>query len=62
MTYIHNVGKKWQNDLTIISKPHANSHTMKKTYAKFQNDRYKTVRGVAPEEIPIVCILRVKND
>ena len=36
-----------KNDLTIISKPHAHFHTMKKTYAKFQNDRYKTVKGVA---------------
>ena len=39
--------KVTKNDLTIISKPHAHPHTMKKTYAKFQNDRYKTVRGVA---------------
>ena len=39
--------KKNKNDLTIISKPHAHSQTMKKTYAKFQNDRYKTLRGVA---------------
>ena len=36
-----------KNDLTIISKPHAHPHTMKKAYAKFQNNRYKTVRGVA---------------
>ena len=35
-----------KNDLTIISKPYAHPHTMKKTYAKFQNDRYKTARGV----------------
>ena len=33
--------------LTIIPKPHAHPHTMKKTYAKFQNNRYKTVREVA---------------
>ena len=38
---------KSDNDLTIISKPYAHPHTMKKTYAKFQNNRYKTVRGVA---------------
>ena len=36
-----------KNDLKIISKPHAYSYTMTKTYAQFQNDRYKTVRGVA---------------
>ena len=33
--------------ITCITKPHAHPHTMKKTHAKFQNDRYKTVRGVA---------------
>ena len=37
---------KW-NNLTIISKPHAHPHTMKKTPAKFQKDGYKTVIGVA---------------
>ena len=36
-----------KNHLTIISKPHAHSNTLKKTHAKFQNDGYKTVRGVA---------------
>ena len=45
-------GEKWlkfmtKNNLIIISKPRAHLHTMKKTHAKFQNDRYKTVRGVA---------------
>ena len=38
-------GKSGKNNLTIISKPHAYPHTMKKTCAKFQQD-YKT-RGVA---------------
>ena len=47
MTKFHNVEKVTKNNLTIISKPHAHPHTMKKTHAKFQNDRYKTVRGVA---------------
>ena len=52
-----------KDDLIIISKPHAHPHTMKKTYAKFQNDRYKTVRGVArAQEVPIVYILRVRNE
>ena len=36
-----------KNNLTITSKPHGHPHTMQKTYAKFQNDRYKPVRGVA---------------
>ena len=35
-----------QNNFTVISKPHAHSHTMKKAHAKFHNNRYKTVRGV----------------
>ena len=39
--------KRKKIDLTIISKSHAHSDTMKKTYAKFQINRYKTVRGVA---------------
>ena len=38
---------KKKKDLTILSKPHAHPHTMKKTCANFQNDPYKTVRGVA---------------
>ena len=41
-------GKKWKkNDLTIISKPHEHPHTMKKRLAKFHNNQYKAVRGVA---------------
>ena len=46
--------KKWQkNNLAIISKPHAHPHTMTKTHAKFQKDRYKTVRGVALTRYPL---------
>ena len=44
---VHNVEKSEKNYLTIISKPHAHHHTMKNSYEKFQNDRYKTVREVA---------------
>ena len=40
-------GKSDKNNQTIISKPYAHSHTMKKLLAKFHNNRYKTVRGVA---------------
>ena len=36
-----------KNNLTITSKPHAHPHTMKKMHAKFHDNRYKTVRGVA---------------
>ena len=47
MTQVYNVEKVTKNVLTIIPKPHAHPHTMKKTQAKFQNNRYKTVREVA---------------
>ena len=50
-------GKSDKNVLTIIPKPHTHPHTMKKTHAKFQNNQYKTVRGVAPT----VYILRWKT-
>ena len=40
-------GKSKKHDLTIITKPHAHPHTIKKTHAMFQNDRHKAVRGVA---------------
>ena len=36
-----------KHDIIIIFKSHAHPHTMKKTYAKFQNDRYKIARGAA---------------
>ena len=39
--------KVTKNNLAIISKTYSHLHTMKKTHGKFQNDRYKTVRGVA---------------
>ena len=41
--------KKWEkNNQRIISKTHAHLHSLKKTSEKFQNNRWKTVRGVAP--------------
>ena len=36
-----------KNNLTITSKPHVHPQTMKKMHAKFHNNQYKTVRGVA---------------
>ena len=47
ITKFHNVKKVTKNVQTIILKSHAHLHTMKKTHAKFQNNQYKTVRGVA---------------
>ena len=52
---LYNQGEKWLSwhcrkvtkiDPTIMSNPHAHPHTMRKTHAKFQNNWYKTVRGV----------------
>ena len=43
---VNKAEKVTKNNLTIISKSHAHPQTMKKTPAKFQKDRYKTVRGV----------------
>ena len=37
---VHNVEKSETIDLTIISKPHAHPHTMKKRQAKFHNNWY----------------------
>ena len=34
------------NKLTIILKPHAHLHTIKKTQVQFKKDWYETVRGV----------------
>ena len=36
---VHKVEKVIKNNPTIISKPHAHPHTMKKTSAKFQKDQ-----------------------
>ena len=36
---VHKVEKVTKNNLSIISKPHAHPHTMRKTSAKFQKDR-----------------------
>ena len=44
---VHNVEKSYKNYLTVIYKPYAHPHIMKKTPAKFQNGRYETVRRVA---------------
>ena len=41
------------NNSTIMSNPHAHPHTMRKTHAKFQNNWYKTVRGVALTRYPL---------
>ena len=44
---VHNVEKVTKFDPTIMSNPYAHPHTMRKTHAKFENNWYKTVRGVA---------------
>ena len=54
--------KVTKNVLTIIPKSPARPHTMKKTYAKFQNNQYKTVRGVALKRGTHWIYIEVKND
>ena len=43
----HNAEKVTKIDPTTMSNPHAHPHTIRKTHAKFENNWYKTVRGVA---------------
>ena len=59
---VHNVEKFEKKKLTIISKPHAHPHTMKKTYAKFQSIGTKLKEEFRSQEVPIVYKLRVNND
>ena len=59
---VHNVEKSENNYLTITSKPHAHPHTMKKTRAKFHNNRYKTVRGVALTRGTNCLYIKGEND
>ena len=54
--------KVTKNNLTIISKSHAHLHTMKKTQAKFQTDRLKTVRGVALTRHPASMLTERRTD
>ena len=56
-----NCGKSDKNDLRIISKPHAYLQTMYKTPVKFQNNRYKTVGGVAHTRYPLSIHFDSKN-
>ena len=64
-------GEKWLSsqcrkgneiDPTIIPKPHAHSHIMKKTHVMFQNDRYKIVEGVALTRDAHYLYIEGKND
>ena len=50
---VNNVEKVTKNNLTITFEAHAHLHTMTKTHAKFQKDRYKTIRGVALTRHPV---------
>ena len=57
-----NEEKATKNVLTIIPKPHAHPHTMKKTHANFQKHLYKTVRGVTLTNGTHCLYIEVKND
>ena len=48
--------KKSENYLTITSKPHAHPHIMKKTHAKFHNNRKKLKEELRSQEVPTVYI------
>ena len=50
--------KTEKTNQSIIPKPHAHLHSMPKTFAKFQNNRWKTARGVAPTRYPIYFYLK----
>ena len=50
-----------KNVLAILPKPYAHPHTMKKTHAKFQNNQYKTVRGVGLTRGTHCLYIEVKN-
>ena len=56
-----NLQKKTQNNLRIMSKPHANLQTMTKTQVKFQKNWYKTVGGVAPTRYPLSIHFVIDN-
>ena len=50
---VHKVEKVTKINSRVISKPHAHLQTMGKTCAKFQNDQYKIVWGVALTRYPL---------
>ena len=57
---------KWEkmtvnNNLRIISKPHAYLQIMTKTSVKFQKNRHKTVGGVAHTRYPVSINFDSKN-
>ena len=55
-------GKNDKNVLKIIPKPHVHPRIMKKIHTKLQNNRYKTVRGVALTRCTHCLYIEVKND
>ena len=56
-----NFQKSDKNNLRIISKQHAYLQTMTKAPVKFQNNRYKNVRGVAPTRYPLSIHIVIDN-
>ena len=55
---VHKAENARKNNQRIISKPHARLHSTQKTSEKFQNNRWKTVRGVAPTTYPVYFHLK----
>ena len=48
-------------NLTIMSKPHAHPHTLKKTPAKFHKERFKTVTHAHPHAMGKTAAKSLKN-
>ena len=46
--WVHKAEKVRKNNQSSIPNPHGHLHFMQKTSAKFQNNRWKTVRGIEP--------------
>ena len=57
-TEVYKAEKERRNNQRIIFKRHAHLHSMQKTSEKFQNNPWKTVRGVAPTKYPVCFHLK----
>ena len=60
----HIVEKKVKEKLSYNSfqATCTSSYHEKQAHEKFHNDKYKTVRGLRPQEVPTVHMSRLKND
>ena len=49
-------GRDIRTNVRLTPKPNANLQTITKTPAKFQKNRFKTVRGLASTSYPSHCV------